>query len=649
MMLWAGRWEAICATLWSFVICTAWTNAQQRSGCQVSMEDVSLLNDEPSPKCFSRFLNGNPHEFTCFFMTKENTTYEFYYTTDNPRRRTRCELQVHRSEDGFLYMCSFPSSDIFLFDDIPLEVLDPTQNSSLYSRTVTVEDNILPEPPSVSIAHIDNIGELLLSLKAECPYTLYYKIRSSSKSNQILKEGHSKFSEKLDGLTAGEEVKVQASVRCSLNRATGHWSQWSPPVHAVVPQSADDISLTCNTKDLLNITCQWDSRNTEADYTLFYRTDLSKGPGWTHWKECFPESNLTSQCDFHGDMHKRIRVKLSSPMAPLNKTFYSEEFKLSTIVKTPPPSRLQNNETDGLCVSWDCPLPALSSHLLYELNYRPSTDKHWMTLSPNGPDTAVCLTPPWSRQFDVRVRAKPFGAEYSGQWSDWSDVLTANYSHLNPLKPLSSHIMVLIYCSPVLLLVFAAVFILLFSKYFKKLKQYVWPPVPDLDKVLQEFLTDLKEHKWDAPVTAKQFYGETTASVAEVLSEKDDDSGLEEASENSTRLLSSSDTTYCSMGQEDESTETELYPDYVALNKNTIILCKKENSYIDEDLIQNKDKEENAKEHSPKSSEGLLLKDFCLGSDFLNHSYIFIGKDNVGSKEQEQWGQGNIYTNMPCN
>lgn len=353
-------------------------------------------------------------------------------------------------------------------------------------------------------------------------------------------------------------------------------------------------------------------------------------------------------------MHKRIRVKLSSPKAPLNKTFISEEFKLSTIVKTPPPGRLTNNETDGLCVSWDSPLPALSSLLKYELNYRSSTEKHWMTLSPNGPETAVCLTLPWSRRFDVRVRAKPCGTEYSGQWSDWSDVLTAdvpeNYHHLNPMTTLSSsRIMMLIYCSPALLLVFAAVFILLYSKYFKKLKQYVWPPIPDLDKVLQEFLTDLKDHKWDAPVTAKQFYGETTASVAEVLSEDGDSSGLEEASEKSARLLSSSDTSYSSMGQEDESIEAELYPDYVALNKNTIIVCTKENSYIDEELRHNKDQEVNAKQDSPKSSEGLLPKECCLGSDFLNHSYILIGRDNVGSKEREQRGQGNIYTNTPCN
>uniref|UniRef100_A0A8C6T992 Fibronectin type-III domain-containing protein n=1 Tax=Neogobius melanostomus TaxID=47308 RepID=A0A8C6T992_9GOBI len=449
--------------------------------------------------------------------------------------RTRCEIQVQRSDDeGFLHICSFPQSDIFLFDDIPLEVLDRAKNRSLYSRTVTVEDNIVQKPPSnISLIQNNNIGELLLSWQTECAFTLFYKIRFSSKSmNQTIKQVllsikvHSKFKETLDGLVPGEEVKVQVSARCSPSEP---------------PDTGDFLNKT-NKLDLLNVTCQWDSSvsNIEAGYTLFYKT------GSRYWTQCFPETNFTDQCGFQGKAQKRMRVKLSSPMAPLNKTFYSEDFKLNSIIKTSPPSVLKQNETDKLCVSWDSPLPALSSHLQYELNYRPTTEKHWTTVASNGPETEVCLKRSWSGQFEVKVRAEPFGPEYSGQWSDWSDVLTADipgkYCNCNYLLDIS-------------------------SKYIIKLKLYVWPPVPNLDKVLQGFLTDLKQQKW--------------------------------------------------------------------------------NSYIYED--HNKDKEVTVIQKSPHGSKETLSREHCSGSDFLNHSYLFLATENVGSKGREQRGQENIYTNMPCN
>lgn len=50
------------------------------------------------------------------------------------------------------------------------------------------------------------------------------------------KEGHI-----LDSVGPGEEVEVQVSVKCALNPDGGHWSSWSRPVRAVVPQSAGEF------------------------------------------------------------------------------------------------------------------------------------------------------------------------------------------------------------------------------------------------------------------------------------------------------------------------------------------------------------------------------------------------------------------------
>lgn len=43
-----------------------------------------------------------------------------------------------------------------------------------------------------------------------------------------------------------------------------------------------------------------------------------------------------------------------------------------------------------------------------------------------GPETATCLDVPTGSQYSVNVRAKPTGTIYSGNWSDWSDVLTGD-------------------------------------------------------------------------------------------------------------------------------------------------------------------------------------------------------------------------------
>ncbi|KAJ0065455.1 hypothetical protein NL108_010729, partial [Boleophthalmus pectinirostris] len=567
-----------------------------------------------------------------------------------PPRRTKCKVQLQRSEDlGLLHICSFPESDIFLFDEILLEVLDQTSNSSLYTRKVTVEDNVLPKPPKIiSITQNEKIGELQVSWQAKCAFNVYYMIRFSSKSmKEKIKERT--FSDTLTGLVPGEEVKVQVSVRCSPNKSTGHWSHWSPHVQAVVPQSADDISLQCYTEDLTNVTCQWDGSiyNIETDYKLFYKMGLSESQGWTKWTECNPQINWTEMCAFYGNIDSKFRIKIINPLAPLSRTFYAEDFKLSNAIKSRAPSHLKQNETDKMCVNWDPPLPALSSHLQYEVNYKPSEEKHWTTISVDGPETAVCLKVSWCCQFNVKIRVKPYGPEYSGQWSDWSEVLTGDVPeklHITPLifKFLSNF-------SLTLSLTFNTN---IYELHFhSKLKLYFWPPVPNLDKVLQGFLLDLKQHKWDAPATVKQMYAETTASVVEVLS-MEYDSGLEESLEKSAALLSTSDTSYSSVEPEDNSIETELYPDYVALNINSVIMCSKENSYICEDLIDNKDDDLSVEmqQNSPQSSEYWLPRGDSLGvSDFLNHSYLLLATDNLDCKENQQRGHGNIYTNMPRN
>lgn len=59
-----------------------------------SVADVLLLKDEQDPKCFTR----TQEDFTCFFETADNRTYDFLYVFDRYVRHSDfivCYIKGH--------------------------------------------------------------------------------------------------------------------------------------------------------------------------------------------------------------------------------------------------------------------------------------------------------------------------------------------------------------------------------------------------------------------------------------------------------------------------------------------------------------------------------------------------------------------------
>lgn len=248
--------------------------------------------------------------------------------------------------------------------------------------------------------------------------------------------------------------------------------------------------------------------------------------------------------------------------------------------------------------------------------------------------------------------------------------------------------------------------------FYSRLKQYFWPPVPNLDKVLQGFLTEINGQKWvnylttnldywwyiyifprckirlqphacninidldligykilescsdsvlahskfyfvltlqDHSVVAKQCFEETTSSVVEIMSE-DNVSGLEKQSQESTQLLSP-EGTFSSTEKVDWSPVTEIFPDYVTLNKDSIIICPKVkgNKYVYEQVGEKED---------PVVGEALLQTCHCscssvtpcLCTEYLNRSYLPLAEvaERFSCKVSAASGPGNLYANFPC-
>ncbi|XP_044217617.1 thrombopoietin receptor [Thunnus albacares] len=645
------RWE-ILLSLWIQVVFVPGIHCKEGTVSHLSREDVLLFKDEQDPKCFTR----TEEDFTCFFETQNNRTYDFFYNFD--MRDKRCDLSVQRTEERtFLHICSFPDSDVFLSVEMHLTVVEHNTNTSLYDRTVSVEDHLLLDPPfNVSLHQNDQAGQLQVSWHTKVSKywedKVQYKIRYSSKGlEEKTKECFLQGKEKCDGavvtLVPGEEVEVQVAVKCANSEDAGHWSRWSHPVQAVAPQSADDISLLCYTSDLQNITCQWNGSrySMQNEYKLSYKMSLSGALGWTEWAECLADRELTDLCSFHGDGSRKVRVKLSNTPAPLSRTFFTQEFTLNKSIRTPPPAHLRRAlRKDKLCLKWETPLLSLSGHLQYEVGYQIRGSEAWMMVSPKGPEPGTCLEVPTGSKYSVKVRAKPNGSIYSGHWSDWSDVLTGD-------TPIDRGTWLMV-CIPVMMLITAVILISLFSTYLSKLKQYFWPPVPNLDKVLQGFLTEINRQKWDPPVTAKQCLDDTTASVVEIMYE-DEVSELGKPLEESTQLLTPEGS--CSSGGQLEGsigTQPEVFPDYVTLNRDSVFLSPKGNKYVCEQVGEKRDPEVSGEllQTACHCSDGSVCVPPCLSIDFLNHSYLPLAElaNKFDCNVTATRGPGNLYTNFPC-
>ncbi|CAJ1061081.1 thrombopoietin receptor [Xyrichtys novacula] len=450
----------------------------------------------------------------------------------------------------------------------------------------------------------------------------------------------------LDQLVPGEEVKVQVRVKCAYNPDAGHWSGWSQPLRAVVPQSADDVSLMCFTSDLENFTCEWNGSRSDDqnEFKLSYQMSHSDALGWTDWTECLADWDLIDQCRFYGNQSRGVRVKLTSPAGPLSRTFYTDKFTLKKSIKTPPPSHVKAAlEEDKLCLRWEAPLVSLSAHLQYEVGYQIRESEDWMTRRLNGPETSTCLGVPLGRHFSVKLRAKPDGSVYSGLWSDWSDVLTGD-------TPTDRGLLLILFV-PVSVLLFAVILIFIFYSYHRKLKQYFWPPVPNLDKVLQGYLTEIKGQKWDPPIPAKQCFEETTSSLVEIMF-ADEISGSEKPSGESTQLLRSSDNDLPDLEPTNEKRKSEEFPDYVTLNKDSVILCPKGNTYVYEQIGEKERlviEKELLQKCQSLCSESVFIP-ACQDTNFLNHSYLAVAEpaERFDSEVTAVRGSGNIYTNLPC-
>ncbi|KAK1164272.1 thrombopoietin receptor-like [Acipenser oxyrinchus oxyrinchus] len=475
---------------------------------QVLREEISLLAADKDPKCFTRA----DKDLTCFWEGRNNTSYDFYYEYEGEEEEKKCTLTHQRVDpDTGLHICLFPPEDVYLFVEAHIKVTESGTNKPVYERVVNVENQVLLEPPTdVSVSLNGKPQQLTVRWTAPRPGNLQYEIQySSDKAQAEVSEPQSRV-HTLYGLSPGEKYNIAVRAKPDGSSRDGFWSAWSQTASAVVPRPADEIHLNCFTPDLQYVICNWNSEEMEKDtqYTLYYQ---SRNGDW----EVCDHSDVTNTCTFQGWNSSDIIVTVNASSRHQNHTFYKEPISMNHMVLTAPPKHLAGEVNDGkLRLQWEPALAELADHMVYQIRYSLDNHSGWKHIILESPEPRALLDVQVGSQYHIQIKTKPNGDTYRGSWSNWSHTFTvAVPSQLGLL---------LIGLVPLVLIVIAVVIMATFSKFFSKIKQHLWPPVPDLDRVLENFLTEINKHCQPMqPFNDKLCEEDVLPTVVEIVSEKE--------------------------------------------------------------------------------------------------------------------------------
>ncbi|XP_067229488.1 thrombopoietin receptor isoform X1 [Chanodichthys erythropterus] len=596
----------------------------------LSKQEFAIVAMDKDPKCFTR----EQEDFTCFWEAPVGKSYYFLYINDQSIEEKRCDVihQIYEKKD--LHICTFPSSDVYMFVEMHLRVIDRDTNTTVYDRTVCVEDQHLLYPPSnISLHPTGEVGQLLVEWKRpKNGLSLQYEIRYSSKNTQRTVGPISKHSHKLVSLVAGENCTVQMRVKPGGD-SKQFWSDWSSPVTAMVPQTAGDIELRCHTPDLNQALCKWRGELYDDGRYSFHYRQINRS-SWGIWKLCSRDNNTVHQCVLNGQESSVYQFYLSAGFQPFGRIFYAETFTMNSSMKTRPPCGLKAKPEEGrLCLTWNPPFLKISQYLKYQIRYQRQGESEWKDFTTPSSKTSTCLDVHRGSQYTIQVRAQPNGSVYSGDWSDWSKPLAV-------LLPLDKG-WIFIVCIPVTLLIIASTMITFFSRYFRKVKKSLWPSVPDLNKVLESFLTDISGSHWEPTFNIKQCDDDTATSVVEILPERE-----AKPSKKSTCLsLSECDFLSGEKNGENFREDLEMAQDYVILN-NDKIPCFIGNDYVYRDVALSHVTNEKL-QCCPSAGSPAFPE--CT-TNILNHSYLLLAEQ---SELEEYHSACRRYTNMeisaiPC-
>ncbi|XP_069798477.1 thrombopoietin receptor [Narcine bancroftii] len=364
-----------------------------------------------------------------------------------------------------------------------------------------------------------DINEFLMY---EISYWKETSIPTSAKSMTVSVKQHYD----LQDLKAGIRYMVRLRTKPDGISFDGFWSPWSETMSAVTPYSSDEINLRCSSPDFQFITCQWKVNKTEAGtrFHLYYHSRQAE------WKMCNNQRNTTTAngvvyyCTIAASEANKTIVIINASYPHHTQTFYKKPFRTENIVRPDPPRIVKTDiSTTGgkLRLFWEPPIRKLQNQMVYQIRYSEENGTGWKTLHIQKPLHSEVLDLPHGKIYYMQLRTKPNGLLYKGYWSNWSDTFTA-------IIPGSIGLTAVSFVVGMALLLAIALFVshLIFPNVYSDMKKKLWPKIPNLEKLMEGYLTDFQKYSQSLQSTCdKPMDDEPLPSVLEIISEGNGNGG----------------------------------------------------------------------------------------------------------------------------
>ncbi|XP_073400630.1 thrombopoietin receptor isoform X4 [Dendrobates tinctorius] len=520
---------------------------------KVTEEDLLLLSgDHDVPHCFSR----NLETVICYWEAeevrtkewagREDISYGFYYAYGKldflPLRESEVECDIWvQTGSRTLYVCQH--DEVILFNYLHVSVRDKMTNRTLRSRKLELEPYVmLPPPHDIKVVWEQGPERFRVSWKPpelDMSFNFKYEVQFMSTEDRhqmgdpTPTPAETPLARLLNSTTSKHptiiiEVKevllpplkpgllYQVRVRTSLKwEKPTIWGPWSEAVTFTSLRSAETIKFQCFTSDLSHICCKWDERIVDSQFLqVHYRYAEDSTSPWQlcktlqHLKEC--------PCVFSARNDSTVFVKLNARLLDGKwGLYYKKPFMLNHVVLPPAPDlhvlRLPGNK---LALNWSSPMPGLRKYLVYQIRFSTDNEKSWTTLQvPAGVHNKE-ISMVSDTSYTLQIRASPNQEEILGFWSEWSTRITTKSSSGS------------VWVTPViivsLLILLAAGFCLpcIFPLFYRQLKDKLWPPLPNLHRVLDTFLAEIqKQYQPDSAMYEKPLEEAAQSSCLEILCE----------------------------------------------------------------------------------------------------------------------------------
>ncbi|KAL1776740.1 thrombopoietin receptor isoform X1 [Sigmodon hispidus] len=302
----------------------------------------------------------------------------------------------------------------------------------------------------------------------------------------------------ISGLQPGNSYWLQLRSQPDGVSLRGSWGPWSFPVTVDLPEDAVAIGLQCFTLDLKKVICQWQHQDHTRSQGFFHhsRTRCCPTDRDPTWEKCEAEEETDpgsqpalSRCHFQSpnDSVIHILVEVTTALGDIH-SYLGSPFWIHQAVLLPTPSLHWREVSSGrLELKWQHQSSWAAQEICYQLRYTGEGPEDWKVLEPSlGAQGGTLELRPRTR-YNLQLRARLNGPTYQGPWSAWSPPARVDTRSETAWISLVTALL-LVLCLSVLLGLLLLKW--QFPAHYRRLRHAVWPSLPDLHRVLGQYLRD---------------------------------------------------------------------------------------------------------------------------------------------------------------